>query len=265
MADEKLHEPTTKRREQARREGQFPRGSDLTGIAVVISGLAAILCFGPWWFESLGQLWTTAMPDQPRIAISPQEAVGEFRNTLWLVGKATLPPMALFLSVAMVTQWAQVGWNWLPERITPDLTRVNPMTRLASPFDLLRWTDGLLVLVRYVVGLAVGIGTLWCFRHWTGPGPEQTKLMFGRAAQTAVAVVFHATVGLAVVSVLEYGYRWWSFEGNLRMTADEVRQDSKEQEGDLRVRSLRRGVHQQMARRRGQVANEEREEVGGRQ
>lgn len=257
MSDERLHEPTPRRREQARQAGQVPRGSDLTGIAVVLSGLAAILCCGPWWFESLGQLWTTALPSEPFIAINPQEAVGEFRHTLWLVGKSTLPPMVLFFTVAIVTQWAQVGWNWLPERVNPDLSRVNPMTRLASPFDLFRWGDGMLVMVRYMVGLTVGIGTLWCFRQWTGPGPEQTKLMFGRAAQTAVAVVFHAAVGLAVVSIIEYGYRWWRFETNLRMTADEARQDSREQEGDLRVRSLRRGVHQQMARRRGEVAAEE--------
>ena len=256
MSDEKLHEPTPRRREQARQEGQFPRGSDLTGIAVVVSGLAAILCFGPWWFESLGRLWTSTLPAEPLLAIDSQQAVGEFRNTLWSIGKTTMLPMALFFTVAIVTQWAQVGWNWLPGRVTPDLTRVNPMTRLASPFDLFRWSDGLLVAVRYTVGLAVGIGALWSFREWTGPGPEQTKLMFGRAAQTAVAVVFHAAVGLAVVSILEYGYRWWRFEGNLRMTADEARQDSKEQEGDLRVRSLRRGVHQQMTRQRNEVAEE---------
>jgi len=259
MAEEKPHAPTPRRRERAREAGQFPRGRDLTGIAVVLTGIAALLCCGPWWFRSLGQLWTSLLPASPHISLNAEVAVSDFRNTLGLVSAVVLPAMGLFFAVAVVTQWAQVGWNWLPGRIAPDFSRVNPFARLAAPAGLFRWSDGLLVIVRYLVGLGVGITSLWLLRQWTGwTDAETTTLMFGRAAQTGVAIVFHAVVGLAVVSILEYGYRWWRFEADLRMTSAEAREDAREQEGDLRIRSLRRDVHQQMARRRG----EERADIG---
>lgn len=257
MSDEKSFAPTPRRRERARRAGQSPRGRDLTAIAVILSGMAALLCVGPWWFRSLGELWTTLLPDTPHVSLTAEQAVTDFRRTLWLAAGTVVPAMGLFVGVAVVTQWAQVGWNWLPERVVPDVNRVNPFSRIMTPMELFRWSDGFLVLIRYTVGLCIGIGSLWTLRQWTGPGSEQASLMFGRAAQTGVAIVFHACVGLAVVAIVEYGYRWWSHENDLHMTAAEAREDMREQEGDLRVRSLRRGLHHNFAHRQPSTTHDD--------
>lgn len=258
MAEEKQFAASPRRREQARAAGQHPRGSDLTAIAVVLVALAMMLFTGSSWLEALGELWTIGLPKDPALTIQADQAVDTLRASLGSIGRLTLPLVAIVFVTAVLTQWAQVGWNWNPERVLPDVSRIHPVHRFASMAHFFRWSDGVLVLLRYTVGLVIGIGTLWTFRDWGAMDQSSSYLLFGRCAQTSVAIVFHAAVGLAVVSIFEYGYQWWQFEGRLQMTAEEAREDAREQEGGLRVRSLQRGVHQQLTRGRDQH-----EEVAG--
>jgi flagellar biosynthetic protein FlhB len=59
-------------------------------------------------------------------------------------------------------------------------------------------------------------------------------------------------MGLVFLGIagLDYGYQWWQHEKSLRMTKQEVRQESKEQEGNPQLRARLRGIHRQMATRR---------------
>ena len=68
--------------------------------------------------------------------------------------------------------------------------------------------------------------------------------------EQAIEVLFSAALALAVIALVEYGFRLWRYELALRMTAQEVREEMRGLQGDVRVRALQREVHEAYGRRR---------------
>jgi flagellar biosynthetic protein FlhB len=56
--------------------------------------------------------------------------------------------------------------------------------------------------------------------------------------------------GYLVLALFDYAYQWWEHEKSLRMTKEEVRQESRETEASPTLRQRLRAVHQKMAGRR---------------
>ncbi len=249
MTDEKQFSPTPARREQARREGQFPRGSDITAIAVATTGLLMFFGGGHWMMERLGQLVADSFADV-RLSTAPSELGIVVSQKLSQGAIVALPVMGIVFLAAVATQLAQSGLQWMPHRIAPDWGRINPISGLQKSFSLRRWFDGLFVVVRIAIVVAIGAFGLWSSRvHLVAPAGSRAYGI-GEVTLSALGVIVTVALVMCVVAVFEYGYRWWQHENSLRMSAEEIREDHREQEGDLRVRALRRGAHQEIARRR---------------
>jgi flagellar biosynthetic protein FlhB len=51
---------------------------------------------------------------------------------------------------------------------------------------------------------------------------------------------------LFILATLDYGYQFWKYEQDLKMTTQELREELKEQQGDPQIISKRRQAHRQM-------------------
>jgi flagellar biosynthetic protein FlhB len=52
------------------------------------------------------------------------------------------------------------------------------------------------------------------------------------------------------LALLDYGFQFWKYEQDLRMTKQEVREELKEMEGDPQIRMRRRDAHRKLAEAR---------------
>ena len=248
--------PTAARRERARNEGHAPRGRDLTPIAVVVTGLLVILFGGSNMAQQLMGTMQSGMATGantqtagPLLAVSAEQVVGIGQSTILRVAKIVLPMIVAVMFAAFASQWGQVGFRWLTDRVRPDLTRVDPLAGTARLFQPGRWMDGVLILVRFTTGLLVIACSLWFSRDrlvmFADPLRSLSEL------PSAVAwVLLTASVALAVVAIAEYGLRCWLFEKQLWMTAEEMRNESTGLGTDLRVESLTTDAKHRMREQR---------------
>jgi flagellar biosynthetic protein FlhB len=51
----------------------------------------------------------------------------------------------------------------------------------------------------------------------------------------------------ALFAALDYGWQWWMFEQQLRMTDTELRDELKESQGNPQIRARRRELYQDRA------------------
>jgi flagellar biosynthetic protein FlhB len=51
---------------------------------------------------------------------------------------------------------------------------------------------------------------------------------------------------LLVLALIDYGYQWWKYEQDLKMTTQEMREELKEHQGDPQILARRRQIHRQM-------------------
>ncbi len=249
MSEERNFSPTVERRTEARRQGQSPRGHDLTAVVVMLSGVCFLILSGSWWLQRLREMLAAGLSGPARISWQPGDAEQLVYDALSCVGLAVLPIAAVAWSAAVITQLGQGGWNWFPARALPDLKRLHPAEGCGRLFRTQMVGDGLLVVIRLGLGIALGTTTLWLMRGQLALPSGDLSQGLGNVAGNVLVVLAIVGMAFGVVAVGEFGYRWWVFENSLRMTSEEFRQHEREQQGDLRVRAMQRGAHQELSRK----------------
>jgi flagellar biosynthetic protein FlhB len=248
---ERTEQATPKRREDARKKGQVLRSAELSSVAVLGCSLAGLAAFGPLvtgtlaglavhHFEHLHQI-------QPSLANLPQLAA----DWMWTFAKAAAAP-ALVAAVAGVgSAVLQVGWKPSFEALEIKWERFN----LAEGLGRLVGRRSLFQLARDVLKLMLIAGTAYfAIQSETDRLPYLTDCSLGQIASLlgamSLRVGFKITAALLVIAAVDFAYQRFDFEKNLRMTRQQVKEESKQLEGDPQVRSRVRQVQRELSRRR---------------
>ncbi len=254
--DEKVFEPTPRRRQQARAEGRIPRSTDLTSAGILLGGLIVLVATGGTLIDYMGGLLTDSLGGQAWMhwtesgqSPSSDALTGQWTPIMAGLAKVLLPPLVLVALLAIALNVVQTGVVFLPGKLAPDTGRLNPLAgirRVFSASSSVRLTLGLVKLATIVaVAFAsmyqnraelASVGTLqlphllafvWEFCLWTG-------LKIGSA--------------LMILAVADYAFERWRHERDLRMTPQEMRDEMRSMQGDPQAASRRRAQQQAVGR-----------------
>lgn len=247
-AGEKTFAPTPKRRADAAKKGDVLRSRELATLAATGTGALALLALGPWLAESLANTARAGLRfDRAALdRFAPGAAITD-------AALAVLPPvMALGLAVAAMTLAAQLlagegGFN--PGNAGFKAARINPLSGLKR---ILGW-QGLIELGKGLVKLALlgGIAWLWAAAH--GPGlvllgrsalPAQVDVASGAITSLAGALL----AGFVVIAAIDYPLQRFQRDKRLKMSLQELRDETKEAEGSPEMKSARRQRQRDLAR-----------------
>ena len=248
-------DPTAKRYEDARKEGQVPRSRDLAHFCIVGSSVAVLAIAGQSIATASRGLLVRGLQFDAVTATDPtrmSERLGQ------LVGEAltaTAPVLAVMLLAAIASPLLIGGWLFAPTSLLPNLSRLDPVTgfqRLLSVQSLVGLGKTLLLaLLLAVVGGFYIVGHMEQFASLASDSlPQALSQLFGLVL-TAFALL---TVTLAAMAAIDVPYQIISFRNRLKMTVQEVRQEDKEMQGDPRLKAQVRKVQREMARRRMMAA-----------
>jgi flagellar biosynthetic protein FlhB len=249
--ESKTEDPTPRRREEARRQGQVPFSAELVGSLSLLAGVIALMNIGP-------DLWTAMLDvfrhDIPR-AFQPEfdstAAAELLARTVGRMLATLLPFFGILLAVAVVTNIAQVGFQINTEKLSFNFDKLNPangVTRLFSVSSLVR--GGLTILKV----LALGAVAYIVLEGRAGIITSLSRDRLAGAAPAAWAIVMklalYLTAAVALVAVLDYFYQRYKFEQSLRMTKEEVKREMKEEEGDPMIKARIRQLARERSRRK---------------
>jgi flagellar biosynthetic protein FlhB len=253
-AGDRTHDPTPRRRQQARASGRVAHSHDLASAALVLAALA-LLTFGgselvgflvAFLREGLGgdgwRLWVDAGGGPPQVV------TGRFNELAATLAGLLLPVLGGAALVAVAASLLQTGFLILPARVVPDASRVSPFAgfrRLFSGPSFARLAMGIFKLG--VVGAVAG-ADLWSRRE------ELAALVTLRPADLAVqAADICLSMGLKLggallaLATIDYLIERWKLERELKMSPREIREETRELEGHPQIaaqrRKLRNEVH----------------------
>jgi flagellar biosynthetic protein FlhB len=248
---EKTQDPTPHRRQEAREHGEVARSQDLAAAAVLVVGLA--LLFG-WWdvfLDFLGGYAKQQLGGGAWLRTDPATAVGQFRSLLTQAARPLVPFFGSLLLAAVGANVLQIGLLFLPEKLMPDLNRLNPLSAFARIFSLsniVKLGFGLLKIV-LVASIA--------WYDLSGQVDQivaAASLELPRLAAFLVTTLFWTTFKIAssllLLALLDFGYQWWKHEQDLKMTTQEVREEMKNLQGDPQIAARRRQVQRQLVANR---------------
>ena len=249
MADEnKTEQATPRRREKARERGQVARSRELPSALALLT-----VTFMVWWQAEVWKLeWRDFLAHDLALPSDDLKAyLTLLQRTAMLVIRWGAPPLLMSWLIAAGGIVAQGGFVFAPEALGPKPEKLNPASNLGKLFSLnaLRTMLKSLLPAAYLVYLGVTLITAqWdrilrsCFLTPRGASSWIFEQAYGMA--------WKAGLVFGVWFLFDYLLERLSFERQLRMSRQEIREEAKETEGQPLIRSRVRRLQRQMRKRR---------------
>ena len=245
---EKSHDPTPHRRQEARKQGQVAKSQDLASAVLLICGLIVLMTLGSGIIDFIGRYSQKQLGGAAWLQADQAFACFIWDETIRSLAKCLLPVFGIMLLMAVIVNISQVGFLFLPDKLAPDISRINPLKgfgRIFSMAGVMRLTFG---LFKIVVVSTVALASLY---------NQRETLMALSALSIMQITVFlldvllwtalKVGVALLILAVLDFAFQRWKHEQDMKMTQQEVREEMKNLEGDPHVRARRRQVQRQLA------------------
>jgi flagellar biosynthetic protein FlhB len=255
MADseygERTERPTARRLEDARRRGEVPRSRDLSAALVTLAGGLGLYLLGGTLGGRLLALVAQSMSFTRAAAMDTGQLVPAL-SAAGLQGLLALAPLlALLLSAALLAPLLIGGWNFSSEPLALNWSRLDPLAGLQRMFSLRGVLELLKALARVAVVAVVAIVLLRAqFRQFQLLGAEPVATAIAHALTLAGTALIALGGALGLIAAVDVPLALWQHRRALRMSREEIRQESKEVDGNPEVRSRIRRVQQELARRR---------------
>ncbi len=248
---DKTQEATPHRRQKAREDGQVARSQDLSSAVLLVGATVILMYGGQTVVRYLSLLTRQQLGGEAWLQADVQFLTYQWKLTLAGLANALLPIFGLLLLLAIIAHLAQVGPLFLPQKLTPDASRINPykgFQRIVSLSSVVRLGFG---LFKIAIVLAVAC---WCLQDYsdvivdiaTREVREIGSLVFEILVNTCLKI----GIALLILAIFDYGFQKWKFEQDLRMTTQEVREEMKMLQGDPHIAARRRQVQRQLVMNR---------------
>ena len=257
MSDNKTEKPTPRRRQKAREQGQVARSRDLSG-TLAVSGVVGLIAWqGYSGIEAWRNLLRHTFEFSSGDPLTP--AAPLLIWTGWTVARCAAPVMAVAWTLALLGGVAQGGLVFAPEALAPKIGRLSPAQKLSQMFSLTGLSGLLKSLLPFAAIGYVGFAAIR--EHWIAIViASNTGLV--RFSHFLLTVIFEVTWKSALVllvwAVVDYFLTWRKSEGDLRMSREELRQESKDTDGNpqikMRIRRLQRQMRKQLMLRETEKA-----------
>lgn len=250
---EKTEKATPKKRREARKKGQVFQSREITSALVLLAIFVALRVLGKNIFSRVAHFAQKVLTEYPDIRDSyiRDIIVRVFIDGAIAILSTVGPVLLIALVAGLVINYAQVGFLFTLEPLKPQLNRINPGNGFKRMFS----TRGLVEMVKAV--LKVAAICYVTYKYLNGKLHTILSLMDMNVLQissfiaiTCLDVGIRICVVLIILGVFDFGYQWWEYEKNLKMTKQEVKEEYKQIEGNPEIKSKIRQKQRQMSLRR---------------
>jgi flagellar biosynthetic protein FlhB len=228
-----------------------PRSRELTTFAAMIGGSVALVATSSESAAKMSQLMRRFMSIDARQLEDTQSMFSALREASMLALSALLPIFGALIAIVLLAGIAIGGWNFSPAALTPDFTRMSPLSGFKRLFGLRGASELGKALLKcgMVGGVATGI-VVWLFPQVLALGHMSPSTAIGRGAGLMSVAFVWLCASLALVAAVDVPLQLFQFKRALRMTRQEVRDEAKESDGRPETKQRIRQLQQTIARRR---------------
>ncbi len=214
---------------------------------LLLAGLIALLMCGGSLVEFLGLFLQRQLGGTPCLSIDAATAVTECHGTLAELAKCLLPVLGVLLVAAVAVNLGQTGFLFLPEKLSLDIQRIDPLQGLRRIFSLPALARLLFGVFKIALIATVAIVVLYKERNAIlGMAALDLPAMAAYLAGVLLWTAIKIAVALLILAVFDYAFQWWKREQDLKMTPQEVREEMKNLEGDPQIATRRKAVQRQL-------------------
>ncbi len=255
MSKEKRFEPTSRKLNKARNEGDVAKSRDLTMAIGTTIGFLSMFYLSFSFTEMRSFIESSFLIDRD---FHSDNMLLLLTKSIWMVITPLLPVLLLVSVTVVLTEALQVGVRFSIEGVTFKLSRLNPVSGLRRIFGFEEAEQGSFFPMRliydvgkscaYILGITVVIGG---FSYYLLP-----QIFFGdfQEAGDVIESGFQISLRLALSSMAVFFLigccdlllAQKRRVRRLRMDVEEFKKEIRETEGNPELKSMRKGLHQEL-------------------
>ncbi|MCP4834956.1 MAG: flagellar biosynthesis protein FlhB [Phycisphaera sp.] len=252
MADdlgEKTEDPTPRKLQKARDEGQIAKSTDLASALMLAAATAILWVFAAPSLDSLGRLVELGLRTS---GDEMRDGAGAMLSSAASVGLAVLAPLVLAAwAAAYLAHLWQVGFGFRSKPIEPSLEKINPIKGVKRIIGIQALVKGAMDLGKTTIAMGVAGVVSWRMHDTLVVLPEFRALQgFGVIGRLMLELAVVIALALLILALLDYIFQKWKHRKDHRMSKQEVREEHKDMEGDPQVKRRRMQLARQMTMQR---------------
>jgi len=249
---EKTEVPTEKKRRESREEGQVAFSKELSSAALLAGIVLTLVATSPIILDAMRQLMSQIFRDlAQRKELSIDIIFTLSGEILSIILPAFAPFAAVIIFVGIFASVLQVGVLITFKAIAPKFNKISPLTGLKRLFSSQSLADFLKSMAKLIivgfVGYLTYIDKITELNGLSVSTPESILIYnFTVVAEVAGKIV----LALVAIAIFDYFYQRWHHEQQLMMTKQEVKDETKQTEGDPQLKARIRQIQREMSNAR---------------
>ncbi len=242
----KTEKATPRRRQKAREEGQVLKSQDVPIAATLLMMFLVLIFYIPFASEKLIAYFRYSFSQCSNVF---------YPSFFILTGKIflilTLVVMVPLLVSGIASNVLQFGFIFSTKAIQPKIDMINPIKGLGRLFSMKTLFETFRNLLKLTVAIIIAYYTVKpifpeIFSMFTFSINQQAYFMM---KYTLILILAFGLFSIPIAGI-DFFYRRWEYEENLKMTKQEVKEEYKQQEGHPLIKSAIRKKQREIAMRR---------------
>lgn len=240
---------TPARLSRARSEGHAPVSHELASLANLAAAMLVLLAAAPQLAGSAAQHLALLLEDAgaidgpPALADSLRHAAG--------TGVLVFLPLAIAVLLAGAgAVLAQTGLALRLGALMPDFPRISPLTGFGRLFGANHGVDAVKSILKIcVLSLAPWLALSGQLRFLPDILTENPGAVPGRLTSGLIAIAAALILVQALITLLDVAWSRINFARSVRMSREDIKQETKDSEGNPQIKAKRRAIRHARAKR----------------
>ncbi|WP_457561318.1 flagellar biosynthesis protein FlhB [Caminibacter sp.] len=252
MADdlEKTEEPTPKKLEDARKEGNIAKSQEVSGFTVLLVGSVVLifyLKYVTFYLEDFFRYYSSFIG----VELTKNVIFGIILKTTEYIFILLAPILIALILAGIIGNVMQFGFLFTVKTIQPKFEKINPIKGLKRLFGIKTVVEGIKTTLKAFIAFLVGFFLFYSFLKEI---PRLELMSFLQQIRwfedKAVILIFSLLGVFFVFAIIDFVYQKYTYKKSLRMSKQEIKDEYKQTEGNPEVKAKIRQLQREMAKKR---------------
>lgn len=250
-AQEKTEQPTPKRLEKAREEGNVPRSRELTTTALLMLGTIGLMVTGPMITESIMAVMRACFSADRAFFYDGPKAIGLLASAFYDVLFSLLPFFAVVVFACIAGPTALGGFLWSSKSLAPKLSRLDPLAGLKRMFSVKSLVELIKSIAKVLVVVVAAYVAFYLFKsRILGLVSLPVKAAIYEAAWVSALSTLIMCAATILVAAIDVPFQIYEHTKKLKMSLQDIKDEMKDSEGKPEVKGRIRQLQREMAQKR---------------
>ncbi len=248
---EKTEQPSQYKLDETRRKGEVASSKELNSVLILAGVFFTLTLSSVYIYECITNYIEWLYSIEMTKAYTEEAAREILKKTIWVCIKCVAPVFSASFCLGILTQLMQIGFIFAPNVLELKFDRVNPLAGFKRLFSKKAIVEVIKGIFKFVLVVSI---TYWVVEDnlssFTGflHSDVAESLTFGKVI--ALKLAMSILLGLLILALSDFAWEKYSHKQKLMMTKQQVKEESKDKDGNPEVKQKIKSLQREMSQNR---------------